>query len=76
MTKRWSSTRSDLTKTKRQAMTNTPAWTKDWKWWCEACGTLTNDGECDCTRFEETVHSQRLRRVAGIEWNGPDKERK
>lgn len=22
----------------------------DWKWWCKACGSLSNDGECDCTR--------------------------
>jgi len=22
----------------------------DWKWWCKSCGSLSNDGECDCTR--------------------------
>lgn len=24
---------------------------EDWKWWCHSCGTLTNDGECDCTKY-------------------------
>lgn len=42
-------------------------WVKDWKWCCEACGTLTNDGECDCTKFPETVHMQRLVRTIGID---------
>lgn len=31
-----------------------------WKWWCASCGTLSNDGECDCTRIEETANLQRL----------------
>jgi len=22
-----------------------------WKWHCRSCGTLTNDGECDCTLY-------------------------
>jgi len=34
---------------------------KQYRWWCEACGTLTNDGDCDCTRFEHTRKKQRLR---------------
>jgi hypothetical protein len=32
----------------------------DWKWWCKSCGTLTNDGECDCTKFNEPGDSQVL----------------
>lgn len=24
-----------------------------WKWWCESCGTVTDDAkECDCTAFD------------------------
>lgn len=34
---------------------------KDWRWWCSSCGTLTNDGDCDCTKFDETRNKQRLR---------------
>jgi hypothetical protein len=42
---------------------HTPAqlgWINEWKWWCQACGTLTNDGQCDCTKFDTTAHCQRL----------------
>jgi hypothetical protein len=28
--------------------------------WCEACGTVTADKECDCTTFPETAHLQKL----------------
>jgi hypothetical protein len=45
-----------------------PKWVKNWKWHCESCGTLTNDGECDCTKFPETVGKQRLVRTVGINW--------
>jgi hypothetical protein len=33
-------------------MTYTPPDPKDskWKWWCESCGTVTDDSkQCDCT---------------------------
>ncbi len=33
---------------------------KDWKWWCQSCGTLTNDGECDCTRVADCADRQHL----------------
>ena len=33
---------------------------KGWKWWCCSCGSLTNDGECDCTEFDDTADQQRL----------------
>jgi hypothetical protein len=28
--------------------------------WCEACGTVTTNKECDCTTFPETAHLQKL----------------
>ena len=33
--------------------------------WCAACGTVTSDGECDCTAFEEFAPLQDLRDYAG-----------
>jgi hypothetical protein len=32
----------------------------DYRWWCQSCGTLTNTGDCDCTRIAATYHKQRL----------------
>jgi hypothetical protein len=43
---------------------NNPTPDGKWKWHCEACGTLTNDGECDCTKFIETMRLQRLVRYS------------
>lgn len=33
---------------------------KQERMWCLACGTLTRTGRCDCTKFPETVHKQKL----------------
>lgn len=33
---------------------------KDWKWLCQSCGVLTNDGECDCTKNADTAKLQVL----------------
>jgi hypothetical protein len=32
----------------------------NWKWWCKACGSLTNDGECDCTKHTDNADLQVL----------------
>jgi hypothetical protein len=50
------------------SMSEKPALATDYKWWCESCGALTNDGECDCTMFDNTMRCQKLRRTIGLDW--------